>query len=81
MHERYGKDDPRYWQAFVKEWNFIAAHQIDHKYGGWYNTLNADNSPKRGSLNKTDAWTEGYHQGRAMMNVMERLKRLAGASQ
>jgi cellobiose epimerase len=77
MHERYGKDDPRYWDAFVREWDFIKAHQIDPKNGGWYNTLNADDTPMRSKIAKTDAWTEGYHQGRAMMNVMARLKRLA----
>jgi mannobiose 2-epimerase len=77
MHERYGKDDPRYWEAFVREWDFIKAHQIDHKNGGWYNTLNADNTPMRSKIAKTDAWTEGYHQGRAMMNVMARLRNLA----
>jgi mannobiose 2-epimerase len=78
MHERYGKNDPRYWDAFVKEWNFIKAYQIDPKNGGWYNTLNADNTPQRSKLAKTDAWTEGYHQGRSMLNVTARLKRLAG---
>lgn len=77
MHEHYGRQDPRYWEAFVKEWNFINTYQIDHKNGGWYNTLNADNSPQRSKLAKTDAWTEGYHQGRSMMNVMDRLKKLS----
>jgi mannobiose 2-epimerase len=80
MHERFGKDDPRYWEAFVKQWEFIKAHQIDHKNGGWYNTLKADNTPLRSKIAKTDAWTEGYHQGRAMMNVIERLKKLAGGN-
>jgi len=77
MHERYGKDDPRYWNAFVKQWNFIAAHQIDSQNGGWFNTLNADDTPMRSKIAKTDAWTEGYHQGRAMLNVVERLRKLA----
>jgi mannobiose 2-epimerase len=77
MHERYGKDDPKYWNAFVREWNFISAHQIDHQNGGWFNTLNPDDTPMRSKLAKTDAWTEGYHQGRAMLTVTAGLKRLA----
>jgi mannobiose 2-epimerase len=77
MHERYGKDDPRYWDAFVRQWNYIAGHQIDSQNGGWFNTLNPDDTPLGSKIAKTDAWTEGYHQGRAMLNVVERLRKLA----
>ncbi len=79
MHERFGGDDRRYWNAFVKAWDFIREHQIDRQHGGWFNTLNPDDTPLRSKLAKTDAWTEGYHQGRAMLNVTARLKALAGA--
>jgi len=78
MHERFGKDDPKYWNAFVKNWAFISKYQIDHTNGGWYNTLNPDNTPLRSKIAKTDAWTEGYHQGRAMLTVTATLKHLAG---
>jgi mannobiose 2-epimerase len=77
MHERFGKDDARYWNAFLREWDFIRTYQIDHKNGGWFNALSADNTPLPSKLAKTDAWTEGYHQGRAMMRVIDRLNRLA----
>ncbi len=76
MHERYGKDDPKYWNAFVKQWNFIQTYFIDHTNGGWYKGVSTALAPTRGA--KTDAWTEGYHQGRAMLNVTARLKKLAG---
>jgi len=79
-HERFGKDDPRYWNAFVREWNFIQSHQIDPAHGGWYNTLTPDDTPLRSKLAKTDEWTEGYHQGRAMLAVIERLKKLAAGN-
>jgi len=75
MHERFGKDDPKYWNAFVKQWNFIQTHFIDHTNGGWYKGVSTALAPTRG--NKSDAWTEGYHQGRSMLNVSERLNRLA----
>jgi mannobiose 2-epimerase len=77
MHERFGNDDAHYWIAFVREWDFIRTYQIDHKNGGWFNALSADNMPLPSKLAKTDAWTEGYHQGRAMMRVIDRLNRLA----
>jgi mannobiose 2-epimerase len=76
MHERFGKDTPRYWDAFVKQWEFIAKRQIDSTHGGWYPTLDAGGTPKPNQP-KSDRWTEGYHQGRALMNVSDRLRRLA----
>jgi mannobiose 2-epimerase len=76
MHERYGSQTPKYWDAFVKQWDFISRHQIDSEHGGWYPTVNADGNPQARRA-KSDAWTEGYHQGRAMLNVTERLRKLA----
>jgi mannobiose 2-epimerase len=76
MHERYGKETPKYWDAFVKQWDFISKQQIDAEHGGWYPTVNADGTPPAGRA-KSDSWTEGYHQGRAMLNVTERLRKLA----
>ena len=78
MHERYGKETPKYWDAFVKQWDFISKHQIDAEHGGWYPSVNADGTPQARRA-KSDAWTEGYHQGRAMLNVSQRLRKLAEA--
>lgn len=47
-----------------QQWEFIAKHQIDSVYGGWIS--NAD-FPKK---DKTDAWTEGYHQARALHRIL-----------
>jgi mannobiose 2-epimerase len=76
MHERFGRETPQYWDAFVKQWDFISKHQIDAVHGGWYPMLAADGQP-RPNQPKSDRWTEGYHQGRALMNVSDRLRRLA----
>ena len=76
MHERYGAQTSVYWDAFVAEWNFIRRHQIDPVHGGWYSHVNADGSAIPGQV-KSDPWTEGYHQGRALMNVTAMLRRLA----
>lgn len=77
MHEQFGGETSVYWQCFQQQWAFISKFQIDHEHGGWYPTVNADGTPRIG-LPKSDRWTEGYHQGRALMNVTERLRRLAG---
>ncbi len=80
MHELYGTGrnaDPRYWLAFVKQWNFIRQYQIDPVNGGWFSYVNPDGSPPPDAQVKSDRWTESYHEGRSMMNVTAALKRLA----
>ena len=76
MHARYGHEDPRYWAAFNKQWDFIRLHQTDPTYGGWYPTVARDGTPPAGHV-KSDGWTEAYHQGRALLNVSATLRRLA----
>jgi mannobiose 2-epimerase len=79
MHERFGRGTPRYWQAFEKQWSFIRQYQIDAKHGGWYATVNAEGAPTANRA-KSDRWTEGYHQGRALLNVTAKLRQLAEKS-
>jgi mannobiose 2-epimerase len=78
QHERVGKETDVYWNAFVKEWQWIKTSQIDPKSGGWWPTVRADGTPA--SRVKADMWTECYHQARAMLNVSQRLRKLAEQS-
>jgi len=78
QHEHAGKETTKYWDAFVKEWDWISKYQIDHTNGGWWATVQADGTPA--SRVKADMWTECYHQARAMMNVSDRLRKLAAAN-
>jgi mannose/cellobiose epimerase-like protein (N-acyl-D-glucosamine 2-epimerase family) len=75
LHERFGKETSRYWDAFLKEWAWIRKSQVDPAHGGWWATVRADGTPI--SRVKADMWTECYHQARAMLVVSERLRRLA----
>jgi len=77
MHERYGRETPQYWNAFIQQWNWINQYGIDKVHGGWYPRVYNDGSPVPHA--KSDAWTECYHQGRAMFNVSARLRSLADA--
>lgn len=79
MHEHFGRQTLRYWDAFVRQWDFISKHQIDQTHGGWYSQVHEDGTAIPGRA-KSDRWTEGYHQGRALINVTARLRRLAAAS-
>ncbi|HKD38480.1 MAG TPA: AGE family epimerase/isomerase, partial [Pirellulales bacterium] len=76
MHEHFGRETPRYGEAFVRQWDFIRRVQIDSIHGGWFATIAADGKPLA-NRQKSDRWTEGYHQGRALMNVIARLQKLA----
>lgn len=79
MHERFGPETPRYWEAFARQWAFIQKRQTDPRHGGWYPTVTRDGKPLPGQK-KSDRWTEGYHQGRALLTVSAALRQLAGAS-
>ncbi len=78
QHERVGKETSRYWDAFVKEWDWIRKSQVDPVHGGWWPTVRADGTPASGA--KADMWTECYHQARAMLVVSEKLRRMAKAA-
>ena len=76
-HDHFGGGSSRYFEAFLKQWRFIAEHQIDHRYGGWHATVAADNTAEPGR-DKATIWKAAYHNGRALMEVSHRLRRLAG---
>jgi mannobiose 2-epimerase len=76
MHDRYGAQDPIYFQRFLEQWNFIENHTIDSQYHGLYNLTKADGTPV--TQDKGSIWKGGYHDGRAFWNVSARLRKLAG---
>jgi len=75
MHERYGKQTDVYFKAFQLQWNFIQNYQIDPEFRGAYELVGADGKPAADE--KGSNWKGAYHDGRALMNVSERLKQLA----
>jgi mannobiose 2-epimerase len=75
MHDRYGAQDPIYFQRFVQQWNFMKNHTIDSRYHGLYNLTKADGTPV--TQDKGSIWKGGYHDGRAFWNVSSRLRKLA----
>jgi cellobiose epimerase len=75
MHDRYGKKDGMYFQKFIEQWHFIQKHQIDAQFHGLYNLTKADGTPV--IQDKGTIWKAAYHDGRAFMNVIDRLQKLA----
>lgn len=72
MHERFGRETPEYGQKFVQTWRFIQNHQIDRRHGGWLHSVSATGQQQPRQF-KGNAWKACYHNGRAMINVVERL--------
>jgi mannobiose 2-epimerase len=78
MHEKYGSATDVYFKAFQQQWQFIRDHQVDKKFGGLFDTIERDGTVT--DHIKARIWKEGYHDGRALLNVTARLSRLAGAA-
>ena len=77
MHQKYGHESDRYFNAFQKQWNFIKNHQLDKEFGGIFDTVESDGMVK--DHIKSRIWKECYHETRALLNTIERLQRLAQA--
>ncbi len=80
LHRRFGAETGRYWEAFTHQWSFIQRHQVDSIHGGWFSEVGRAGASKSGRV-KSDAWTEGYHQGRALLTVSAELRQLAAQGQ
>lgn len=72
LYERTG--DPRYWQRFAKMWTYIEGCGIDFQEGGWRFALDPVKPSTGWKIHPTKA---AYHTGRAMLLVVDRLRRLA----
>lgn len=79
MHERFPAPDAVYWNAFYRQWRFIEAHQIHPLYGEWYATVTEDGPDESADL--AQVWKGPYHNTRAILNTIERLRRLAAANE
>lgn len=77
MHEKYQGETDEYFKAFQKQWQFIKNYQVDHQYHGVYQLIGDDGTPVAST--KGSIWKAAYHDGRAMLNVSERLRKLAGS--
>jgi len=75
MHEKYRRQTDIYFKAFQQQWNFIKTYQVDSEFHGIYPSVGADGVALE--KNKGQNWKAAYHDGRALMNVTDRLKKLA----
>jgi len=79
--------DLKYWDTVKLSWDFIDKHVIDHEGGEWFTKVNRlgkayliepedDPSPYYRNDWKIDPWKCPYHNGRAMIELTNRISRL-----
>jgi mannobiose 2-epimerase len=71
--DRYPNDPQAYHEEFLRQWSYIEAYLIDHERGGWY-VAGTDTDPDAAERDKAGIWKGAYHDGRALMNVIRRLR-------
>ena len=80
-------DESKYWDTVKLAWDFIDKHVIDHEGGEWFTKVNRlgkayliepedDPSPYYRNNWKIDPWKCPYHNGRAMIELTNRIDEL-----
>lgn len=70
-------NDARYFHAFENVWSFVNKYQKDKVLGEWhwFSSLDEEKSPYKAGF-----WKAPYHNGRAMLEVCRRLRRMEGVA-
>ena len=79
--------DRKHWDQVKRAWEFIDRHVIDKHSGEWFTKVNRrgipyleepadDPSPYYRNDRKIDPWKCPYHNSRAMMELMDRIKKM-----
>lgn len=69
------EENKEYLKRAVKLWDFIKSNMIDKSNGEWYWRVDKDNQPVD-TEDKAGFWKCPYHNGRAMMELIERIEEL-----
>ncbi|HQE93334.1 MAG TPA: AGE family epimerase/isomerase [Anaerolineae bacterium] len=62
-------------QAALRSWDFIETYFIDRQYGEWFRHVTKDHAVDR-SAAKVSFWKCPYHNGRACMELIDRLGKM-----
>lgn len=67
--------DPVFLRAAARTWEFIEGHVIDREHGEWYAMVDTEGKPM-GRRPKAYLWKCPYHNGRACMEIADRVAAL-----
>jgi len=62
-------EENKYYEHFLKLWEYVKEYVIDKEYGGWY-WGSLEKEPGRKYYTKSNIWQCAYHNGRALMNCI-----------
>jgi len=65
----------KYWDAFLKVFNFVWERMINHDAGEWFALLDRDGTVKWDYLGH--AWKNNYHTTRSMVQTLRRLREIS----
>ncbi len=69
-------NDPAFLKAAVASWDFIDKFVIDHKQGEWFRSVSPEGKPSSRAA-KAGIWKCPYHNGRACMELVDRVNALS----
>ncbi len=72
MAEKVPQQKDRYYELFMKQWNYIDNNLIDHENGGFFNN-GIDTDPGNKLYPKAHAWKASYHTVRGYLNCIRML--------
>ncbi|MGM0376694.1 MAG: AGE family epimerase/isomerase [Bacteroidota bacterium] len=67
--------DEKYFEGFLKIWHYIRQHVVDFDKGEWFGIIEDDGTPRPGEP-KAGFWKCPYHSTRALMETIQRIKKL-----
>lgn len=73
MGDKFPGDAFHYFDKFKQLWQYVQTYLIDHEHGDWYDE-GIDNSPGRKTALKGQIWKATYHNYRALVNCVTRLR-------
>ncbi len=73
MSDHFPNDEQQYFQKFQQQWKYVQKYLIDHVHGDWYQG-GLDKEPDQKTNLKGHIWKGNYHQLRALVNCVLRLR-------
>ena len=75
MNSYQMSDDDKYFREVLRVWDFIKDRMLDKQNGEWFWSVDVEGDPNK-SEDKAGFWKCPYHNGRACIEMINRLKRL-----
>ena len=69
-------DNDKFLEIALGSWEFIKKHLVDHKLGEWFWSVDKLGNPQT-EKEKAGFWKCPYHNGRACMEIIQRINRIS----